>query len=125
MKPVFKYDNTARVLGDRDRAHEQFLFIDQRTPVLPPVVTHGDIIRAGDWVYGYNGTEGVAENVDTSMNSIAVCGLWRRLSEYKLTPWTDADRAEYDAALLVRSEENERNRRAAQAAFRETYGEPI
>lgn len=87
MKPVFKYDNTVRVLGDRDRAHAQFLFMDQHTPVLPPVVTHGDIIRAGDWVYGYNGTEGIAEDVDTSL-PLPVCarGFTNRLLSAQLAP---------------------------------------
>ena len=74
------FDNTAEVIASRRKVNANLSFIEATLPILPPVQVEGREPVEGDEVFGYNGQTGIATDVDSATNSIAVNDKWCRLN---------------------------------------------
>jgi hypothetical protein len=112
----FNYDNTEKVKRDAARNSHAIAFVDRHVAPIAPFVT-GEVI-VGKMAYSLNGRKGIVDSIDDD-STITVGGYFRRREEWKSNPWTEAEKAAYNAHRASESERVQQDTEKALKALQE------
>ena len=113
-------DNTAKVKAESRKNDDFIVFYDGVTPILRPAICENYLppVR-GKKAYHYNQKPSIVTDFEVSKNSLVAHGRFQYMNEWMARPWTDEDRRSFDAVLLEKSKQNERNYKKTMVAYNE------